>query len=755
MLTKKTKKYKSKRIANIFSEAGELQRSKFTQNSIDAAKSAFSKNNLGSTLGAIGSGAMGIVDASLANAEIDTTTADNAIDAVNSFQPNTGSLSALSSSYNNLNFADTSYDYKDYMVSTKQGLGNMGKAAMSGAVAGAQVGGPWGAIVRGAVGLLGSGAGWLAGKSKAKNEAIRLETEALMANAGAENKAVTSRDYLLGDLANAERRNIVARGGKIFTMRDNLFDTGGLMHQHGGIFSNGIITVDNGGTHEENPYEGVQIGVDNQGVPNLVEEGELIWNNYVFSNRLEPSEEFKKKYKVKGNTFAEVAKEMQKESAERPNDPISKRGLEYLMTKLMEEQEIVRSISNKETSENMFDKGGKKSNKSKSDTLDTTSMIDSIYEHDYYVNQLGYRSVEEGKRLEREAGFENALGNIAGAVFPPPTLSDLFSMFRENKKYKTGRKKSNKLAWGGYPFEDEDNQNTGYSRMSPDVVDAMNREASFIEGRQTGMAPEVVDAIAEQNRTGIYNGTSTNKPKVTTPASTSSTSFGNNWMRYTPVLGSALGALSDIAGITNKPDYTNVNFIKDATDRIAPINYRPINARLSYTPFDTQFYAGKLGNQVAATKRAIQNTAPTASAAMSGLLTADYNGQTKLGELYRSAEEYNQAQKEKVLGFNRETEALNSEGFLKADTINKEADKLKLQSAIYQANLRNQIDATASAAKSANLTNFFDNMGAVGKENYIMNMIEKNPALLYNWLGEYKNSSACGGMLTKRKRRRK
>ena len=83
--------------------------------------------------------------------------------------------------------------------------------------------------------------------------------------------------------------------------------------------------------------EGVQMGVDNQGIPNLVEEGEVIFNDYVFSNRLKVPDAVKQKYKLKGNkklTFADAAKQMQKESEERPNDPISKRGLNDAMLKL-------------------------------------------------------------------------------------------------------------------------------------------------------------------------------------------------------------------------------------------------------------------------------------------------------------------------------------------------------------------------------------------------------------------------------------
>ena len=92
--------------------------------------------------------------------------------------------------------------------------------------------------------------------------------------------------------------NFTAYGGPIDIGR-NIFNRGGIMHQHGGDFSNGLIFIDNGGTHEQNPFEGVQMGIDAQGIPNMVEEGEVVWNDYVFSNRLKPTKEFKDKYKVK------------------------------------------------------------------------------------------------------------------------------------------------------------------------------------------------------------------------------------------------------------------------------------------------------------------------------------------------------------------------------------------------------------------------------------------------------------------------
>ena len=120
---------------------------------------------------------------------------------------------------------------------------------------------------------------------------------------------------------------------------------GGELNTQGGDFTNGIIYIDNGGSHESSPYEGVAMGVDSKGIPNLVEEGEVIYNDYVFSNRLKVPKAVRNKYKLRGNkplTFADAALQMSKESEERPNDPISQNGLEALLGELAYTQEGVR-----------------------------------------------------------------------------------------------------------------------------------------------------------------------------------------------------------------------------------------------------------------------------------------------------------------------------------------------------------------------------------------------------------------------------
>lgn len=123
---------------------------------------------------------------------------------------------------------------------------------------------------------------------------------------------------------------------------NNLFDFGGDLQTNGADFPTGLTHVNAGGSHEENPYDGVQMGVDPEGVPNMVEEGEVVYNDYVFSNRINMDSEAKKKFhlaKKKDITYAEAAKKLEKEIQERPNDPISRKGFDAQMEQLAEEQE--------------------------------------------------------------------------------------------------------------------------------------------------------------------------------------------------------------------------------------------------------------------------------------------------------------------------------------------------------------------------------------------------------------------------------
>ena len=147
-------------------------------------------------------------------------------------------------------------------------------------------------------------------------------------------------DYLNTKRINAENKNKMTN--VLAGTPRGLFALGGDLQANGSDWSTGLSHIDAGGSHSENPNEGVQLGVDSQNVPNLVEEGETVYDDYVFSNRILVDAATKQLFRLpkkKDITFADISKRLEKEIAERPNDPISRAGFERQMAMLEEQQE--------------------------------------------------------------------------------------------------------------------------------------------------------------------------------------------------------------------------------------------------------------------------------------------------------------------------------------------------------------------------------------------------------------------------------
>ncbi len=142
-----------------------------------------------------------------------------------------------------------------------------------------------------------------------------------------------------------------------FARNATKFALGGDMQTNGSDFSNGLMHIDAGGSHESSPYNGVQLGTDVQGKPNLVEEGETIFDDYVFSKRIKADAQTKKRFHVGKNadiSYADLSKKLEKESAERPNDAISQAGLEKQMHDLADEQERQKSEMQAKEAQEVF-----------------------------------------------------------------------------------------------------------------------------------------------------------------------------------------------------------------------------------------------------------------------------------------------------------------------------------------------------------------------------------------------------------------
>ena len=145
---------------------------------------------------------------------------------------------------------------------------------------------------------------------------------------------------------------------------------------------------------------------------------------------------------------------------------------------------------------------------------------------------------------------------------------------------------------------------------------------------------------------------------------------------------------------------------------------------MAYKPLDRNYYLNQLQGNAGATRREIINqSGGNRATAMAGLLASDYNTTGSIGKLAREAEEYNLGQRQKVEDFNRSTNMFNSEGSMKAQMANKTNEELRLKSAMAQAEMRDKANIMSSQAKTANLTNLFDSIGDIGREEFAKNQI--------------------------------
>ena len=269
---------------------------------------------------------------------------------------NTGSREALIN--NIVNTAQLNSGIKgsdiDKTTGGQAALG-IGSAMASGAAAGS-VFGPLGAAIGAAAAGLTKGASLLFKRKKAKSMAAKQNEENRRTNEALsdfQQRALDAQDDK--DFANYM---INFSGGK-----DSVLAAfGGQLHTNGADFSNGASIIEAGGSHEENPNSGVQIGVDKQGTPNLVEEGEVVYDDYVFSNRLKANDEVlgyaNLPLKYRDTPFSDIAKKLLIPSEDQLNDPITTRTLKANMDKLRNAQEVFKQIYGTGDIANQFAFGG-------------------------------------------------------------------------------------------------------------------------------------------------------------------------------------------------------------------------------------------------------------------------------------------------------------------------------------------------------------------------------------------------------------
>lgn len=481
---------------------------------------------------------------------------------------------------------------------------------------------------------------------------------------------------------------------------------GGELGTNGTDWTNGVTIFGEGGTHEENPNQGIPQGVDQNGVPNLVEEGEVKYQDYIFSNRLKADKEILEMVglpdKYKRKKYSDLAEKASKESEERPNDPISKAGLEDSMLRLQVAQEVQRA----KKKGNKFSKGGRLfdaggfrfrqdvpgSNQFVTNNRDGSVGV-TIGSYPIGVPSFGnYRVIPMEAPVTRRAAEAGIAESILGTI---PSNRDIANTLMATYG-------AEGIGQGGLPIED-----------IPEIRSAAIQSTASDEG-----------------------------------------SALPTYMRYAPALGGALGALAATLTPVDAPDYRNADSIIRSR---RSVGYTPLTQKLTYRPFDREFYQNKLNAQAGATRRAIANASNgNRGTLIAGLTAADYNAQNQMGDLFRQAEEYNQAQRERVAGFNKQTDQANAQMGIQTGMFNSQMRQQAAAEAARMRMIENQRYRADRAAKrdaiAANFTNFLESLGGIGEENYWRNAIDSlRRAGVYqagtDLQGRVKRSGAKGGKL--------
>lgn len=552
---------------------------------------------------------------------------------------------------------------------------------------------------------------------------------------------------------------------------------GGHLNTNGSDFMTGLTYIDNGDTHENNPYEGVPMGADSEGTPNLVEQGEVIFNDYVYSNRLQVPKAVRKKYKLRDNmTFADAVKYLTKSYEERPNDSISRDTAMEVLADLANVQEVERANKEDNSDKNISAYGGRinkfktggdtketdfnwnnlgetplwnnlleQPNQSSPTIFNNTWMPTAINPYKGVPNYYGYdKPFWMNDKGEYNKEYIDFINNVYNVDMFKKHLKDQFNWYdnatEEQKKSPRYAAIQNFIDTSPEWYE---NRNTIDDWAISDNL--FNTAKKLAVDKNTGIM-HVGDMFAQYKRgkanSLMPNGLFPNNlnDRIKTPDLIKNAGKeepplylgrSNEALRYAPAIGLGAAVISDALGITNNPEYENAARIEAASRaNYKPVGFERLGNYLKYQPFDTNYLLNRMDADAAASRRAIANqSAGNTGAAIAGLLASDYNTIGRLGEAKIAADKENFARRAQVEEFNRATNQYNSQGALQADIANQgayaNAIGRRLTGLTTAAQMRQGIKDAAEANRAANISEFLSALGDIGYENKSMNIIRR------------------------------
>lgn len=564
----------------------------------------------------------------------------------------------------------------------KLGRENEGLSALSGATSGASAGaglGPLGMVGGAAIGGITSLIGASSRNRQAKRTEDRLYTEQM-------NKFQATNEKLSEQGISNALTNYAAYGGNLF--------------RNGGEFTNNITEFNIGGSHETNPNGGIMQGIGANGRPNLVEEGEVKFGNYIFSDRLYPDNNYLQTLglpnKYTNKTFAQSAKLISKESKERPNDPISRNTQEAMLNRLSSVQEIQRGtdiydntintqaknlgIQDKVyakggqlfTSNNLFEGGGNKTPRGKKTLL--SRYLEGVQSPYAYMN-----NPSASPAMTPIYGTAALVSSIAA-----PPLAPLF--------------------FGAAGF----NELIGRKKLNSQTMDVLQeaKKASLTDKYENNnfIGPELPNnSLISSPTTPTTTPTtkSSSKPIERTPLGDRLPAINHNI--YDPLVSTLpkAPAASDMvanyrstlspADTPTRPNYSDIGMFAPALGNLSTllgavgssaetISIPRIKAGerlrtdLPYEAMDVNFPLAKLSAQAGGTRRSLMDMAGgNRGAATAGLIASDTGYLGAIGDTYTQARNYNRSQIMQNIQLANQARQANSAAFMQEQAYNQQA----------------------------------------------------------------------------------
>lgn len=652
------------------------------------------KNKLGMAITGLGMATEAVKNATNM-AELPENNYQESVDDLNTRDFNTGSYDDLANLINSTSLAKTNYNRSDVLGMTGgQAAGQIIGNAFNGAASGLTAGGltPAGGIMaaaNGALQTIASGIGYGIRKGKASRQAQQLNYEGQAANQNTISKINNAAMDIGKNTRNTEFLNLAAFGGPLDT-----------------TFTNGVRFITEGGSHESNPLSGVPQGIAADGIPNLVEEGEVIYNDYVYSRRLKVPQADKESLGLKKNkeyTYADAAKQIQKESEERPNDPISKRNLAEMMGRLQGSQEALKEKRDGQAFKRAINKM----------TPDELAMfMQQLQQPQQMQPMMAMQGMQPMQPTQSEVPMF-AKGGLLGHRFDEESTLTHPDHFDINDPYSVHMWDTNVK----YPA----------TRLESTIGAPVSAADVLSSDKFNQMAKEVKNT----------------KPTVDNNNYTGSLAQA---LRAAPVFGS-IG--STIASLFDKPNYSNTERAEKAMSAVPRVSATPIGQRMSYNPMDINYLATQQANNALGARRALSEYgAGNPAGTQQAQIANNYTNQTALGQSIMQANQLNRQNLAQTLEFNRQTDSANAANNMQAALANQQRDMTAADFLMRTGQLRDAELGRVQANRSDNLTNMFNQIGNLGQDMLNRDMamaMAQSYGVPYNPYMDTAGNTAFGG----------